>query len=221
MSVHIAVIGYHKEPIKIGLKEYGGVSKLFLLHSPDDDRFPFETTARELAKTLTDAGTDVELREIEAFRMNSVVETIVGIFTEDSNQRYYINITGGTKNTAAEAMFAAFIIGAEAYYVLDPEQIESSTNPILQLSLPQIGPLNAIKGLQLDILKYLHEMGGECNYSSIREGLNVSGKRLSYHIKKLGEKRLITSHISKTDSRARIVKITNSGRLVAKCRVSY
>ena len=139
-----------------------------------------------------------------------------GIFNENPEQKYYVNITGGTKLTAAAAAVAAFIIGAESYYVLNSDEINPGDNPIVQLDLPRISPLSPIKGIQLDILKFLVDMGGSSDTPEICDALDTTGKALHHHINKLERFRLITRKESHNDRRVKVISITNAGRVVAK-----
>jgi CRISPR locus-related DNA-binding protein len=228
LTVHIAIIGETKPAIQTGLLRHGNVTKLFLLHSPNSRKVPFEDIARELAHNLAEVGFEnVELREIDAFNMLDVVENIVRIFKEEPNQQYFVNITGGTKITAAAACTAAFIVGARVYYVLHSEEIEPEADPIVQLPIPRIPPSDWIQGTKLEILRLLIERGGIASNSEIREDLRLDGRIFSYHRKELERKGLISSKkgwtftihqegkiLSKTDSRALTVELTDAGRLV-------
>ncbi len=234
MSVHIALMGRTKEPVLEGLWKHGSlmhgeVFKLFILHSRNSETFPFENYARDLAKTLVEAGfPNIELIVIDAFNMYNIIETIHNIAEVEPRREIFVNITGGTNLMAAAACIAAFIIGARAYYVLDTRLIDSDTSPILELPLPNIPPLKSLQGHQLEILRYLKLRDGRSSNVDLRAEIDVSPQVLSYHIKSLEKMRLITTKkgwttkiqrgqdvIQKTDSRALCIELTMAGKLAA------
>jgi hypothetical protein len=52
MSTHIALIGRNDDPVLKGYQHYGGIRKLYLLHSPDDSEFKFRGLAMAVKKKL-------------------------------------------------------------------------------------------------------------------------------------------------------------------------
>ena len=52
MSTHIALMGRTEDPVLKGYHHYGGIRKLYLLHSPDDSEFKFRGLAMEVKKEL-------------------------------------------------------------------------------------------------------------------------------------------------------------------------
>jgi hypothetical protein len=80
MAIHIALIGRTREPILKGYQHYGGIEKLYLLHSPNNKEFAFKNLALDVKKRFEDIGfKGTILKEIDAFDMNSIVNTIVSI----------------------------------------------------------------------------------------------------------------------------------------------
>ena len=113
MSVHIIPHGRVTEHVKRGLRGYDAVDRIYLLPS-----VKFAETGRDLAAELEEFGYDVEIYEVEAFEMRSVVDTIVSIAKDHPGEELYVNITGGTNLMAGAATPSAFFIGASPYYVL-------------------------------------------------------------------------------------------------------
>lgn len=90
MSIHIVSHGRVTEHIKRGLQSHSGVDEVHLLSSNR-----FLETSHELADELTSFGYGVEVHEISAFELRSVVNTIVTIAREHPGEKIYVNITGG------------------------------------------------------------------------------------------------------------------------------
>src|SRR5437773_9909211 len=114
MSTHIALIGKSMEPILKGVQLYGSIKKLFILHAPNNEQFRFKDVAEEVRKRLKNVGfSEVELRQIDSFNMQNIIDSIIGI-VDNNTPPFYINITGGTNLMAGAACSAAFFVGARA-----------------------------------------------------------------------------------------------------------
>ena len=217
------------DQILTSLRHFAGISKLYILHSPNSDRFPFEDFARDLVARLADVKfCEVELRVIDAFEMQSVIDEILRIAESEGQSKIYVNVTGGTNMMAAAAAIAAFSIGANGYYVLDERRIiASGKSPIVELPMPAIRITKGLEGTQLRVLRRIAEQNGKISSADIKSDLKISAQTLSYHIGQLRKK----GHISTSrgvrfeerrdivDSRYLVVEITKAGRLVTN--VSY
>jgi CRISPR locus-related DNA-binding protein len=225
LSTHIALIGKTEDPVLIGFHHYGEIRKLYLLHSPNDDKFTFKELALGVKKDLEKVGFDgVELRQIDAFDMNNVISSIIDIVDQEKPP-YFINITGGTNLMAGAACAASFFVGAKAYYVLEKQEGSSAESEVIELPVPNIPYYRTIDKTQLRVLGEVSKLGGRTSNSRLRDSLHMSPQVLSYHIKELARKeliRVIRDQVlsrqggAKVDSRAITIELTNAGRLVLR-----
>lgn len=223
MSTHIALIGKTEDPVLKGYQHYGGITRLYLLHSPDDEEFKFKALALGVKKKLDRAGFDgVVLRQINAFDMNNIISAIISIVDQEKPP-YFVNITGGTNLMAGAACAASFFIGAKAYYVLGKRGKEMAESEVIELPMPNIPYYRTIEGTQLRVLKSLESLGGRANSARLRDSLDMSPQTISYHVKELAKKGLvrvtrgerITDRGPMPDSRVILVEMTNAGKLVS------
>lgn len=228
MAVHIALIGRSPEPVLKGFYYYGSVDRLYLLHSPNNEEDNFADKARDLQKNLAVAGYNrVQLIEIDAFDMNSVINAILSVVDMEKGQ-IYINITGGTNMMAGAACAASFFVGAKAYYVLGKREADLSDYRVIELPVPNIPYRRELSRSQLLVLKALDDIGGIGSNSELRYNLGISPQALSYHVQELEEKALVEISRSESkasgsnikpgisDRRVKILRITNAGKLVLK-----
>ena len=228
MPVHIALIGRSPEPVLKGFYHYGSVDRLYLLHSPNNSEEKFADKAQDVQNKLAAAGfTKVCLKEIDAFDMNNVIDAILSV-VEKEDPPFYINMTGGTNIMAGAACAASFFVGAKAYYVLGKRNAENAQYKVIELPVPNIPYYRVLSKSELRVLKALEELGGKCTNPQLKYRLNISPQILSYHIKELAAKALITFGNAETklhsarprqaisDRRIKTVKITNAGLLVLR-----
>lgn len=209
MSVHIIPHGRVTEHIKRGLRGHSSVEYVYLLASPR-----FLETSYELAEELDVFGYEVNVHEISAFELRSVVDTIVSIAKEHQSEKIYINITGGTNLMAGAATSSAFFIGAGPYYVLEPQENESIDELVVSLPAPRQPLTFDLSDPQREVLEQLGEWDVNGRESvigrEIGEVLDESAQNISYHVGKLEEKGLVETH--PTGRRKEIV-LTDVGRL--------
>jgi len=227
MATHIALIGRTKEPILKGFQHYGSITRLYLLHSPNNGEFEFRSAAEDVRQRLHGIGFDnVELREIDAFDMHNIINEIISI-VEKEDPPIYINITGGTNLMAGAACSAAFFVGAKAYYVLGKKGASLAESEVIELPVPNIPYHRVLKKTQLTILQALGKLGGSTSNSALRMKVDLSPQELSYHIRELERKALVVANrgerattvragkiIAKTDRRKMAIALTNAGKLV-------
>lgn len=223
MSTHIALIGTTENPVLKGYQYYGGIRRLYLLHSPDDGKFKFRGLALRVKKKLEGTGFDgVVLKQIDAFDMNDIISTIIGI-VDHEKPPYFVNITGGTNLMAGAATAASFFVGAKAYYVLGERGGKMEDSEVIELPMPNVPYYRTIDKSQLRVLEALSRLNGVAPNSRLRDSLGISPQVLSYHIKELTKKGLV--HVlrgqvptatgeMKADSRAITIGLTSAGRLV-------
>lgn len=212
MNIHIALVGDRAEPILDGIRASTGVDKLYLLHS---DRTL--AIARRIRNTLLKLGLkDIFLRLIDAFAMNSVVNTIFKIAKDEGEEKaIFVNITGGTNLMAGAACAASFFIRAQAYYMLHPDKSlgKSTSELMIMLPIPH-AKYKELTKLQINILRLLDSKSGPSSSKLLlQEGLRVSPQRLSYNIRELINEKLVEVSYDATDSRLRMLSLTHVGRL--------
>jgi len=209
MSVHIIPHGRVTEHIKRGLRGHSSVQYVHLRASPR-----FLETSCEHAEELDGFGYEVNVHEISAFELRSVVDTIVSIAKQHQGEDLYVNITGGTNLMAGAATSSAFFIGANPYYVLEPQEDESIDELVVSLPAPRQPLTFDLSDSQRKVLEQLGEWdvnGREGVIGrEIGEVLDESAQNISYHVGKLEEKGLVETN--PTGRRKEIV-LTDVGRL--------
>lgn len=216
MSIHIALMGKTREPVLKGYQHYGGIEKLYLLHSANNKEFAFKDLALDVKKRFEEIGfKGTLLKEVNAFDMDSIVNAIVSIARAEKPP-FYVNITGGTNLMAGAACAASFFIGAKAYYVRGKVGDELSKSRVIELPVPNI-PFQIPDETQLGILKILSKQNGSVSNTLIRQELGLSPQILSYHIKEMVKKGLVEYDQNKNFDRRRVyISATNAGRLVLR-----
>jgi hypothetical protein len=231
LNVHIALIGKTKEPVLRGFQHYG-MDKLYLLHSQDTKEFRFKQTAEEVRRILADAGfSKVILVEINPFDMHDIINSVIHIVEKEKQGSIYINITGGTNLMAGAACSASFFVGAKAYYVLDQSKLPAGStleDQILELPIPKIPYARTLEGTQMKIMRKILQYGGKVSNTTLRNDLRMSPQRMSYNIKELQTKGLVTANrgleeeklrhgrfMKRIDARRLAISLTSAGKLVA------
>ncbi len=209
MSIHIVPHGRVTEHIKQGLQGHSGVDEVHLLSS---DRFL--ETSHELANELVAFGYNVEVHEISAFELRSVVDTIVTIAKKHPDEEIYVNITGGTNLMAGAATSSAFFIGANPYYVLEPQADESIEELIVSLPAPTQPLTFDLNDSQREVLEQLGRWDATGKRGiigrEVGDKLSISAQNVSYHVGELEEKGLVTTNRS---GRRKEIELTDVGRL--------
>lgn len=209
MNIHIAPHGRVTEHIKRGLRGHDTVELVYLLPSSK-----FATTGHELATELEAFGYKIEVQEVAAFELRSVVDTIVTIAKDHPGDDLYVNITGGTNLMAGAATSSAFFIGAIPYYVLERQEDESLEELIISLPAPNQPLTFDLSDAQRTVLEQLGEWDSKEKTGVIGrelgDALGASAQKVSYHIGKLEEKGLIETH---SQGRRKEIELTDVGRL--------
>ncbi|MBD3193186.1 MAG: ArsR family transcriptional regulator [Candidatus Heimdallarchaeota archaeon] len=214
MEVHIATIGYSKEPVLFSIRTYS-VDKLFLLHTTNKESM---RNTNEIIAQVKEYGIFCDSKKIDPFNLEEIVLTIMKICNENRNDKVSINITGGTKIMASAALLTGFILGLKVYYFLDDRLEENkgkSINELLvELPIPQVS-FKDLESTQREIIVFLLKNNGSLNRANfeIYEGLNLSKQNTSYHLKQLANKGLIELEL---DGRTKKASLTNSGLLFAR-----
>lgn len=226
MSTHIALIGRTKEPVLKGFQHYGEISKLYLLHSPNSREFAFRDLALEVQASLAAIGFGrTTLVEIDAFDMQDIISKILSIANAE-RAPLFVNITGGTNLMAGAACAASFFVGAQAYYVMGKTGSDISKSKVVELPVPLIPYHKVVDENQLHILEELHRLGDKAANARLRERIGISPQVMSYHVKELEAKGLISTQKPRpssggvTDRRALEIILTPAGKLVLSWRSS-
>jgi CRISPR locus-related DNA-binding protein len=213
MNVHIILVGDTKDPLIATFNLYGSIDKVYLLHTEKS-----KPVAKEIEQEIKPlAIRAIYYRKVEQYDMNSIVNAITDIAKNEFDNSLFINITGGTKLMSGAATAASFFVGAQAYYVITPNGLPPDSpimNRLVELPVPNIPYHNSLTGTQLDILRLVSKRNGKVSNKMIKEMLGLSAQTLSYHIRQLDKKKLVTLYEDENDSRMKYLLITNSGKLV-------
>lgn len=210
MNVHIVPHGRNTTHVKRGLRSLPSADKIYLLTSD-----AFEQEGVELAAELEEFGYDVERTLIDAFDLRDVVDTIVAVSKQHTDDSIHINITGGTNLVAGAATSSAFFVGATPYYVLEPQTGDESVDDLVMKLPAPAQPLTfEIDGLQRNVLETLGDWDSKGRTGvimrEIGDELGEAPQKISYHVNRLAEQGLVELQ---TEGRSKQVYLTDVGRL--------
>jgi DNA-binding MarR family transcriptional regulator len=86
---------------------------------------------------------------------------------------------------------------------------------LVEIPVPRIPYHKSLEDTQLAILQLVASKNQEISNALISKNLNLSPQVVSYHIKELQKKKLITVGFGLEDSRKKFLSLTNAGYLVA------
>ena len=183
--IHIMPIGVVIEHVLTAINEpkFKPIKKIYLLHSPNDpkwkpkkcekcgvklfkDEKPLKDTAEDLKKRLVagDALPDyaeVILREIDAFKMSSILNEISKIVREEHSDDpnplndIVVNVTGGTNMMAVASMWAAGANKISAYYILNSKLNPGLSTYLIEIETPRYKDMLKTNSEHKDILRVL------------------------------------------------------------------
>jgi len=243
LNIQIATIGLTPEVVRTGLQKVLP-DKLYIIHTKDEELKSdqkVETNATNLKKEIeSDYKIQVILRKVEKFDSRGVIYQILQIISEEkkANKKlqkkdFTINITGGTKAMVAGAACAAYLAQTKMYYVLHPDEAKGRE---MIIELPVLSRAeNNNQGKTEKTSSFILEkisMLSPTNNGILLEKLNdgplrnnkIPANGLSYHLKKLEEKKLITvnlgwkyrkDNIEKINKKLRTIEITELGKYYA------
>lgn len=223
--IHISLIGKTKEPVIEGIRHYGNPSKVYLLHSKNDDNFKFETLAKSVKKKIESTWCKTELIVIDAFNGDDILRKILKIISKHkkSDPKILVNVTGGTNLMASIASTASFIGGVEAYYVLDSNKTNSK-ELVFELPIPIMPRSNTLRKKQSIVLEKINQHK-KVNNKKIENELKLRPTELNYHLAELEKKNLIKisrgweyekEDKMKIDKRQITIEITKSGEFISE-----
>ncbi len=209
-AVHFATVGKSIEPVVRGFRLFR-VDRQVLLHSRETREVAL--AARDRICGLT--GTDLcELEEIDPFDLRSVIAAIVRRWKKTEDAEFFVNITGGTNIMASAALVAGFVTGARVYYVKEvPDPDAPLADQVVVLPVPRV-PLDSLDGTQRRILLLIgkHRKPIKPANLALATALRMSPQIISYHLKQLERKGLITLSI---EGRNKVASLTPAGDLFA------
>jgi DNA-binding transcriptional ArsR family regulator len=212
-----------------------------------------KTNSEKLQKEIKNQfGIIVELRKVEKYDSEGVIRTILDIVSKEKkeskleNKDFAINITGGTKAMVAGAACAAYLAQTKMYYVLHPSEANGQdlvrelpvpsraenanggktdrTSSAVLEKISKLSPTN-----NSNLLEKLSDV--EITIQKIRPGdkpiikhTKFTGQKLSYHLKRLEEKGLITitkgwaygKDNRRKNNRTNTITVTETGKYYAE-----
>lgn len=220
MHVHIAPVGFSKEPILKVISMIPGIDSLFLLHTANDDS---RRTAEEIRDSVSCMIPRVSLRTIPFSDFMGIVSVIYGIY-EDTNGKdseYSVNITGGTNLMAAATCYSSYYIRAKIYYSLNSEgPIDSQ---VIEITAPKAVDVSGYKGMTKDILRYVFDCrnsGNPVTSTQIASRFGINKQKVGYHVKILVDDGLLEKcpYINEkgvVDARKNSLRLTAQGVMIA------
>ena len=214
MHVHIAPVGFSKEPILKVISMIPGIDSLFLLHTANDDS---RRTAEEIRDSVSCMIPRVSLRTIPF----SDFMGIVSVDTNGKDSEYSVNITGGTNLMAAATCYSSYYIRAKIYYSLNSEgPIDSQ---VIEITAPKAVDVSGYKGMTKDILRYVFDCrnsGDPVTSTQIASRFGINKQKVGYHVKILVEDGLLEKcpYINDkgvVDARKNSLRLTAQGVMIA------
>ena len=184
MHVHIAPVGFSREPILKVISKISGVDSLFLLHTSNSES---RSTAEGIRDTLSSMIPSITLRTIPFSDFMGIVSTIYSIFEETSrgDTAYSVNITGGTNLMAAATCYSSYYIHARIYYSLNAVDLPIDRQ-VIEVNAPAAVDVSGYKDLTKDILRLLlkrREEGVPVTNTDIARAFGINKQKAGYHIR--------------------------------------
>ncbi len=220
MHVHIAPVGFSKEPILKVISMIHGIDSLFLLHTTNDDS---KRTAEEIRDTFSCMIPQISLRTIPFSDFMGIVSAIYGIYDETNcrDVSYSVNITGGTNLMAAATCYSSYYIRAKIYYSLNSEgPIDSQ---VIEITAPKAVDVSGYRSMTKDILRYVfvcRNSGIPVTSTQIASKFGINKQKAGYHIKILVEDGLLEKYpyVNEkgiVDARKNSLRLTAQGVMIA------
>ena len=214
MEVHIATLGYTKEPVLLGIRAYT-IDKIILLFTNNQESI---NNSEEICTYVQQSKIKCEKLLIDPFDLDDIVLKMLKISEQHPKDNLHINITGGTKIMASSALLAGYILGIKVYYFLDDRLEENQSKEVQELLVELPIPKTNYKEIdetQKRIMINMLDKGGRVERinSEMHDELKLSKQTISYHLKQMKNKELIEIEIQ---GRNKIAKLTNSGKLFAR-----
>ena len=221
MHVHIAPVGFSKEPIMKVISKVSGVDSLFLLHTSNDES---KNTAQDIRDALSSMIPSITLRTIPFSDFMAIVSSIYRIYeeTKSNDTMYSVNITGGTNLMAAATCYSSYYIHAKIYYSLNSADLPIDQQ-VIEVNAPSAVDVSGYKDLTKDILRMLLKRrndGISVTSTDIASMFGINKQKVGYHIRILVDDGLLmktdyTLGDGKVDGRRNALVLTSQGVMIA------
>lgn len=221
MHVHIAPVGFSREPIMKVISKVSGIDRLFLLHTSDDGS---RGTAEGIRDALSGMIPSITLRTIPFSDFMGIVSTIYGIYegTKSNGTVYSVNITGGTNLMAAATCYSSYYIHARIYYSLNSANLPIDQQ-VIEVNAPSAVDVSGYKDLTKDILRLLlrrRNEGVPVTSTDIASTFGINKQKVGYHIRILVDDGLLTKTDyslgdGRVDGRRNALVLTSQGVMIA------
>lgn len=224
MHVHIATVGTRPEVVFQIINYLGGIDRIHLLHTTETKK-----AALQIQDGIKFTHKDVSLVEVDEADFRGTVETIYQIAKGyGPNDRFTINVTGGTKIMSSAACFASYTIRAELYYSYLPRDAEGTPDPenarIIEFGTPVADNTSHYKPIKRRILKFIDAWeagkidgkdtrGVRLSNIDIAEEFKITKVAVGGHLKTLREDGLISIE---RDGRNNSIKLTEDGIMIVR-----
>ncbi len=236
MHIHIAAIMKAYEPITQGISAAQNVDKVYLL-IPNSEHDLYPDSIKEVENFCRSGCKQLEKITVDPFNYTDIILTIKKIYTTniDSNPKFSINITGGSKVQAAAECVAAHFISASMIYIINNEDLTSEERTV-HIPAPSTVNPDDLCDTERDLLKII--------LKESRPGFDVTNKFIAetyfkkgeddrkqnshYYLRKLEDKGLITYRdratksikkrnkiVTESDKRLKPIELTDTGELYA------
>ena len=210
MNIHICTLGKTIGHVLSSFKHYR-IDSLVIISSPE-----CKISVEDLKARIEEFGIDVLVYLIDPFSKESyyqIVDFIIDYYLKYPNDRFYINITGGTNLMSSAALTSSHFIGANTYYVIKNDKNDNIIEvPLLKFSINE-----ALTEKQIVILKLLHKEiiknGKITNISKFASNEGTYKQRIMHYINEL--ERLNILKVDRT-KREYSISLTPTGLLLYK-----
>lgn len=219
MHIHIAPVGFSREPVLKVISRLPGIDSLYLLHT--DNPVSLDT-ARSIRDTVSCMIPSINLISIPFSDFMRIVATIYSIFedTKAKDAEFSVNITGGTNLMAAAVCYSSYYIRAKIYYSLNStDPIESQ---VIEINAPKAVDVSGYRDLTREILLYMLECRRSdvtVTNSDISSRFGINKQKAAYHVKILAHDGLLEKRAfvegGVPDARRNALVLTAQGVMIA------
>lgn len=212
-NIYIATVGKSAQPIIDGYR-IGPMDSVYLLHSGET-----KTEADAIVEYFSNSTLreNIHLVNVNPFEFQDTVAMISRIHKDNPDCALHLNMTGGTNIMASATLFAGMITRSKVFYLRQEiyDQKESLEDRIIDIPTPKVAlnDLNETEKETLKILRAFDKGSIKGINSSIGSNLGLSGQLMSYHLKQLEKKELVSIE---SEGRQKRVTLTDSGRFLSE-----
>lgn len=221
MHVHIAAVGFSREPVLKVVRRVSGIDELYLLHT--DSKESYET-AIAVRGDLGCIIPEIRLVTIPFSDFMGIVSAVYRIYedTRGKDVEYSVNITGGTNLMAAALCYSSYYIRAKIFYSLNSD--EPISRQVIEINAPKAVDISSYRALTRDILRFIlecNDRGEHVTNSIVADRFGINKQKAGYHIKILYEDGLLRKDAyvrdnRTTDNRMNELVLTPQGVMIAR-----